>query len=107
MTCDERDRTSDEDFILHPKLIVEILSDSTEAFDRGDKFSDYKTIATLEEYVLIHQKQILVERFQRKTNTLWVPQIYRASDLIEFASISFTAAIEALYENIGRCLMVG
>ena len=42
-------------FIQHPKLIVEVLSDSTEAFDRGDKFADYKTIPELEEYVLIHQ----------------------------------------------------
>ncbi|MGB3494489.1 MAG: Uma2 family endonuclease [Elainellaceae cyanobacterium] len=52
VTCDERDRTSDEDFILHPKLTVEILSDSTvgeacpqdATFDRGDKFSIYKSI---------------------------------------------------------------
>jgi len=43
VTCDDRDRRSDEDFILHPKLIVEVLSDSTEAFDRGDKFADYKS----------------------------------------------------------------
>ena len=64
VTCDERDRISSEDFILHPKLIIEVLSDSTEAFDfpsetlreRGDKFADYKTIPELEEYVLIHQK---------------------------------------------------
>ncbi|MGA7931949.1 MAG: Uma2 family endonuclease [Kovacikia sp.] len=100
VTCDERDRASNEDFILHPKLIVEVLSDSTEAFDRGDKFSDYKAILELEEYILIDQKQILVERFQRKTNNLWIPQVYRAGDTIEFASISFTCAIETLYENI-------
>jgi len=64
VTCDERDRIFSEDFILHPKLIIEVLSDSTEAFDfpsetlreRGDKFADYKTIPELEEYVLIHQK---------------------------------------------------
>jgi Uma2 family endonuclease len=62
VTCDERDRASKEDFVLHPKLIIEALSDSTEAFDRGDKFADYKTIPEFEEYVLIHQKQVLVER---------------------------------------------
>ncbi|MEL6223277.1 MAG: Uma2 family endonuclease, partial [Cyanobacteria bacterium J06627_8] len=100
VTCDDRDRSSNEDFILHPKLIVEVLSDSTEAFDRGDKFSDYKSIAELEEYVLIHQKQVLVERFQRKSDNLWVPQIYRAGEQVEFTSIGFTCAIAALYENI-------
>ena len=100
VTCDERDHTSTEAFILHPKLIIEVLSDSTEAFDRGDKFSDYKTIAELEEYVLIHQTQMLVERFQRKTNNLWIPQVYAAESKVEFASISFSCEIEQLYENL-------
>jgi len=100
VTCDQRDRASNEDFILHPKLVVEVLSDSTEAFDRGDKFADYKTIPELEEYVLIHQKQILVERFQRKSENLWVPQIYREGDIIELDSIGFACAIADLYTNL-------
>jgi Uma2 family endonuclease len=100
VTCDDRDRISDEDFILHPKLIVEVLSDSTEAFDRGDKFADYKAIAEFEEYVLIHQKQVLIERFQRKSDNLWMPQIYRAGDQVEFDSIGFKCAIADLYENL-------
>ena len=102
VTCDDRDRTSDEDFILYPKLIIEVLSDSTEAFDRGDKFSDYKTVTGLEEYVLIHQKQRLVERFLRKSNNLWVPQIYSAGDTVEFTSIHFSCPIDFLYENIDQ-----
>lgn len=85
---------------MHPKLIIEVLSDSTEAFDRGDKFSNYKAIAELEEYILVHQKQILVECFMRKSDNLWVPQIYRAGDTLEFASIDFTCAIEILYEKL-------
>jgi Uma2 family endonuclease len=71
---------------------VEVLSDSTEAFDRGDQFSDYKSIPELEEYVLVHQKQVLVERFQRKSDNLWVPQIYRAGDRVTFNSIGLTCA---------------
>ncbi|PSN12252.1 hypothetical protein C7271_23720 [filamentous cyanobacterium CCP5] len=100
VTCDDRDLRSDEDFIQHPKLIIEVLSDSTEAFDRGDKFADYKSNPALEEYVLIHQTQILVERFQRKSDSLWVPHVYRSGDTLEFASIGFTGAIATLYENI-------
>jgi Uma2 family endonuclease len=99
VTCDERDRNSEEDFILHPKLIVEVLSDSTEAFDRGDKFADYKTIPELEEYVLIHQKQVLIERFERKSDNLWVPQIFRDGDTLELKSVGFSGAIATLYEN--------
>ncbi|NET38982.1 MAG: Uma2 family endonuclease [Cyanothece sp. SIO1E1] len=104
VTCDERDRISSEDFIAHPKLIVEVLSDSTEAFDRGNKLNDYKTITEFEEYVLIYQNQILVERFQRKSENLWTPQIYQAGDTVEFTSISFAFEIEALYEGLGRLL---
>lgn len=102
VTCDDRDRISHEDFILHPQLIVEVLSDSTQAFDRGDKFSDYQSIAELQEYVLIHQNQVLVERFQRKSDNLWVPQIYRAGEQVEFASIGLTFAIADLYENLNQ-----
>lgn len=104
VTCDERDRLSNEDFIVHPKLIVEVLSDSTEAFDRGDKFADYKTIVEFEEYILIHQKQILVEQFQRQSDNLWIPHIYRLGDTIELMSIGFTCPIEALYENVAQLI---
>ena len=118
VTCDERDRRSDEDFIVHPKLIIEVLSDSTEAFDRGDKFADYKSIPEFEEYALIHQKQILIERFQRgslpgeyspselpcQSDNLWIPQIYRAGDTVEFTSISFSSVIKVLYENVAQLL---
>jgi len=100
VTCDDRDRASDEDFILHPKLIIEVLSDSTEAFDRGDKFADYKSIPEFEEYVLIHQRQVLVERFQRKSDNLWIPQIYRVGEIVEFSSIGLMCAIADLYENL-------
>jgi Uma2 family endonuclease len=102
VTCDQRDLSSDQDFILHPKLIIEVLSDSAEAFDRGEKFADYKTITELEEYVLVDQKQVLVEHFTYKSNHLWLPQTYRAGDTIQFTSIDLTCPIAALSENISQ-----
>ncbi len=102
VSCDQRDRSSSDDFILHPKLMIEVLSDSTEAFDRGDKFADYKTIPELEEYLLIHQHQVLVERFHRKTNNLWTPHIYRAGDFVELVSIGLNLAIASLYETLDQ-----
>lgn len=102
VTCDDRDKRSSDDYLLYPKLIIEVLSDSTEAFDRGDKFSDYKTIPEFEEYILIHQKQILVEQFQRQTDRLWIPQVYRTGDRVEFSSIQFSCSIAALYENVAQ-----
>ena len=100
VTCDEQDRVSDGNFILSPKLIIEVLSDSTEAFDRGDKFSDYKSIPELEEYVLVHQKQVLVERFQRKSDNLWLPQVFRVGDQVVLETVGFTCEIADLYENL-------
>jgi Uma2 family endonuclease len=105
VTCDEADQRSVEGIIDHPKLIIEILSDSTEAFDREDKFSDYKTIPALEEYVLVHQKQILVERFLLR-DRFWVAEIYRAGEQVEFASIEFVCPIEFLYEGARQSLEV-
>ena len=104
ITCDDRDRNNQEDFILHPKLIIEVLSDSTEAFDRGDKFADYQTVSTLEEYVLVHQKQILVEKFQRKSENLWIPSSYGSGEAIALSSINFACNIETLYENVDQLL---
>ena len=56
VTCDDHDRENDH-YRHVPKLIVEVLSDSTEARDRGDKFEDYSTLDSLQEYALIAQKK--------------------------------------------------
>lgn len=101
VTCDEAEGSGDQDFILYPKLIVEVLSKTSAAFDRGDKFADYQTIPSLEEYVLVHQQQMVVERFSRDVEKdLWLPHIYRAKDKIRLKSIGFTCPIEVLYENV-------
>jgi Uma2 family endonuclease len=72
---------------------IEVLSRKTEAFDRGDKFADYKTLETLEEYILVNQYQMTVERFQRNAEGFWVPFAYRKKDNVSFASVNFHNAI--------------
>ncbi|MDP5170214.1 MAG: Uma2 family endonuclease [Bacteroidia bacterium] len=61
----------DKNALTNPSLIVEVLSDSTEAFDRGDKFFHYRQIPSLQEYVLINQNEIRVETFYRHEGNLW------------------------------------
>lgn len=56
------------------------------------------------QYVLSHQNQILVERFYRKSDNLWIPKIYQAGDTVEFPSIGFACAIAALYEKVAQLL---
>jgi Uma2 family endonuclease len=62
----------DEDTLVNPKLIVEVLSKSTEAHDRGLKFAQYRTIESFEEYVLVSQAEPRVERFRRQPGGQWV-----------------------------------
>jgi len=79
LTCDPRDRENDY-FKQHPKLIIEVLSESTEAFDRGTKFRDYGELASLEEYVLVSQEERLVERFSRGEDGSWRLDRYANDD---------------------------
>lgn len=99
VTCDERDSNTDEDFIIYPRLIVEVLSPSTAAFDRGEKFADYRTSESLQEYVLINQERVSVECFRRNAEGLWVLYPYSQGQEVQFGSVNFCCAIEALYED--------
>jgi Uma2 family endonuclease len=101
VTCDRRDSTSlNEDFIRYPRLIIEVLSSHTAAFDRGNKFADHRTIETLEEYILVNQERMSVECFRRNSERLWVLHPYNQGAKIELASVDFHCEIEALYEDV-------
>ncbi|MFB8794015.1 MAG: Uma2 family endonuclease [Microcoleus sp.] len=100
VTCDERDVTSTEDFILYPSLIIEVLSPSTAAFDRGDKFADYQTLSSLQEYVLITQSEIKIECFRLNAEGNWLSQTYREGDELELMSINFRCAIAQVYQKV-------
>ncbi len=75
MTCDPRDR-EDRYLKRYPKLIVEVLSPSTQAFDSGEKFNDYQKLETLEEYVLIAQDDQQVECRCRTATGNWETRVY-------------------------------
>jgi Uma2 family endonuclease len=100
VTCDERDTGSTEDFILYPSLVVEVLSPSTAAFDRGDKFADYQTASSLQEYVLITQSEIKIECFRVNAEGNWVSQTYRQGDELELMSIDFRCPIAQVYRKV-------
>ena len=100
VSCDERDKENTT-FKKFPCLIVEVLSDSTEAFDRGDKFADYQLLETLQEYVVINTKRQRVECFRRNNEGLWVLQSYTSEQKsFQLQSINFEAEINALYEDV-------
>lgn len=100
VTCDARDKENMTEK-KYPCLIVEVLSDSTEAFDRGDKFADYQVLETLQEYVLINVKRPRVECFRRSGEGLWLLQSYAGSGgTFRLESVDFGAEMNVLYEDV-------
>jgi Uma2 family endonuclease len=91
---------NDPDSITNPILVVEVLSDSTEAFDRGDKFLGYRSLASLKDYILVSQNATRIEHFMRSTEGSWVLRIYEAGTVLRIASLDIQISVDALYEGV-------
>ncbi len=89
----------DERFEAHPKLIIEVLSPSTERRDRAEKWHDYRQIATLEEYVLVAQDTRRVEIFRAVNQWQW--ELFTGTDTrqIELLSINRVIDMDVIYED--------
>ncbi|MEM8830598.1 MAG: Uma2 family endonuclease [Cyanobacteria bacterium P01_G01_bin.19] len=90
-----------EDTITNAIAIAEILSDSTEKYDRGDKFRRYRTIPSFQEYLLVSQTAMQVEKFTKNDANQWVLSEYSESeDIIAFKSFELEISLEDLYRDI-------
>ncbi len=99
VSCDPRDRHARK-FIQYPKLIVEVLSPSTESRDRGEKFINYQAMPSLQEYVLIDPEKIALEIYRRGEGRMWLYSPYQSGDTIVLSSLEFECAIAVLYEGV-------
>ena len=102
-TCDPRDRQPGEDrFISHPWLVVEVLSDSTAAYDRGRKFEAYRAIDTLTHYLLVEQARPRAELFSKNEQGLWVlqPLATGASIPIPIARLPQPWPVASLFDEV-------
>jgi Uma2 family endonuclease len=99
VSCDRQDLTARET-IASPTVIVEVLSPSTAAKDRSEKFARYRSLPSLQEYVLIEADKIGVECYRRGEGRMWLYYPYIAGDTIELESIEFSCPIELLYEGV-------
>lgn len=89
------------DEILNPCLIVEVLSPSTEARDRGDKFRYYQSIPEFREYLLVHQNEPRVEQFLRRDEKEWSLRLYdRRDTTISLGEISLDISLQEIYQGI-------
>ncbi|WP_437683244.1 Uma2 family endonuclease [Sorangium sp. So ce131] len=88
----------DEQAVTNPTLIVEVLSRSTEEYDRGDKFEHYKRLASLRQYVLVSHRERSVEVWTRGIDGGWTSAIAREGDAAHLVSIGVWLDVRELYE---------
>jgi Uma2 family endonuclease len=89
------------DTLLNPTVIVEVLSETTEGYDRGKKFEHYRTLDSLSDYILIAPDKYHVEHFVRQPDNRWVlSETNNLHDVIHIASIECDLALEEIYEKI-------
>jgi Uma2 family endonuclease len=101
VTCDPRDRAPEASHVKHhPALIVEILSPSTEAYDRGNKFAAYRQLESLQEYVLVSIEARRIEVFRRDASGHWVLHPFALDEAIELASIDFRCPVAEVFEGV-------
>lgn len=89
------------DTLINPQLIVEILSDSTEAFDRGDKFTYYKSIESFCEYLLVAQHRPHVTQYVKQADNSWsYKEVNELSEKIYIASLDCELSLAELYQDV-------
>lgn len=102
VVCEEP-RFEDEhrDTLLNPILIVEVLSPSTESYDRGRKFEQYRTLESLQEYLLVSQDRPRVEQFIRQDGNVWLfKDIAGLGQVVSLASVACGIGLAEIYDKI-------
>jgi Uma2 family endonuclease len=91
----------DPEAITNPCVLVEVLSPSTESYDRGKKFDFYRQIDSLEEYVLVSQQEPIVERFKRQPNGDWLLTVYKGLEAtLNLTSIQTDLQLQDIYRFV-------
>jgi len=89
------------DTLLNPIVIVEVMSDSTQKYDRGEKFALYKALESLKEYLLVAQNSSLVEHYVRQPDNRWVfSETKKMEDSVDLPSILCSLALTEIYDKI-------
>lgn len=88
------------DTLLNPKVVIEVLSDSTEAYDRGEKFAYYRSVASIAEYVLVAQSRVRIEHFERQPSGTWLLTIFGAGEDLAIRSLSVRVQVDRIYLRV-------
>ncbi|MBK5963415.1 hypothetical protein CCR95_04735 [Thiocystis minor] len=88
------------DTLLNPVLIVEVLSDSTEGYDRGVKFLHYRTLSSLQDYLLVAKNECRIEHYARQVDHRWLLTEYqRPDETLILTSVGGELSLQAIYER--------
>ncbi len=102
VVCEQPQFAHDQkDTLINPTLIVEVLSDSTQDYDRGGKFEHYRSLSSFSEYVLIAQDRCHVEHFVRQADNRWLlSETNKIEDVIHLSSIDCQLALTEVYDKV-------
>ncbi len=99
VTCDKRDQATTQ-YITYPCLIIEVLSESTEAYDRGGKFRLYRKNPVLQDYLLVSSTRIEIDLYHQNEAGQWIILNYQPGDTVELKSIQLSFPIEQIYRDL-------
>lgn len=88
------------DTLLNPTVLVEVLSPSTEAYDRGDKFAHYRRLDSLQEYVLIAQDRVRVEHYARQGDQWLLTEFSGADDVLALVKVQCGVPLREIYAKV-------
>ncbi len=97
VTCDSSMDTNR--VVYRPNILIEVLSQSTEAIDRGEKWEQYQTIPSLEQYVLLSQNEAIAEIFSRNDDK-WLYERLTGDATLRFSSLELEIVLSDLYKNL-------
>lgn len=102
VVCDgPRFHSEDPRSLTNPRVICEVLSPSTEGYDRGEKFQSYQSIESLQEYVLVEQHRRRVEHFLRRANDQWLLTSYEGeAAVVSLPTVDVSLSVAELYEQM-------
>lgn len=86
--------------LVNPTLIVEVLSDLTESYDRGEKFTKYKSIKSLKEYLLISQKRKYITLYTKHNERFWFQSEYFEGEILKLESLECELSVDEIYQGI-------
>src|SRR5579871_6004871 len=102
VVCGKRLLADDrQDILLNPAVIFEVLSSSTESYDRGMKLQLYRTITSLQDYILVSQNEVRVAQYTRQENNLWILRDYTTlEEDLTIPSIGVSLPMRAIYNRV-------